>query len=310
MPNKPKAPILIAGPTASGKSALAVELAETLDGVVINADSMQVYRELAVLTARPSQRDEAVAPHKLYGFVPAAKAYSVGCWLSDVAREIEVALAVGRVPIVVGGTGLYFKALLEGLAHVPEIEGSIRAYWRHESVRLSAPALHGILAERDPPMAARLRPQDTQRIVRALEVIDATGRSLSEWRNIAVRPIVDAGQAVKIVAAPARDYLYDRCDARFDAMIDGDALGEVAALMAQDLDPGLPAMRALGVEALIEHLRGELGLDESRARIKIETRRYAKRQITWLRSNMITWKWYDEKDVLSIMPKILAFIDV
>jgi tRNA dimethylallyltransferase len=310
MQQKPIAPILIAGPTASGKSAAALALARQLDGVVINADSMQVYSGLRVLTARPSEQDEALAPHKLYGFVSPAEAYSVGRWLEDVAGEIEAARADGQTPILVGGTGLYFKALLEGLAPVPDVPAQVRDHWRSQAERLSGAELHAMLAARDPVMADRLRPQDPQRIVRALEVIDATGRSLSEWQAAPVQSVLDGQDARAVVVAPEREIIYARCEERFAAMLDGGALDEVAALMALELDSGLPAMRALGVAALMAHLCGEIGLEEAATRVKTETRRYAKRQLTWLRSNMITWKWFVEKDMVSLEPELFAFIDV
>ena len=283
--------ILIAGTTASGKSALAVALAERGGGVVINADSMQVYRELSILTARPSPEEEARVPHALYGFVPAHEAYSAGRYMADAARAIAAARAAGQVPVVVGGTGLYFKALLEGLSPIPEVPEVIRAGWRAEARRLGAAALHRLLADRDPRMAARLRPTDPQRIVRALEVLDATGQSLADWQQIPGQPLLKAETAIRIVVSPDRTELYRRCDARFDAMLERGALREVAALRAMALDPKLPAMTALGVAPLLAHLAGDLALDAAATQAKADTRRYAKRQMTWLRRNMIAWKW-------------------
>lgn len=287
-------PILIAGPTASGKSAAALALAEWLGGTVINADSMQVYRELAVLTARPSPKDEALIPHRLYGTVPAGEAYSVGRWLKEAARAIEAARAEGRVPILAGGTGLYFKALLEGLAPVPDIPPEIRTAWRERAETLGADGLHRELASRDPAMAARLRPNDPQRLVRALEVIDATGISLAEWQGGETSPVLAADAVQKLVVAPERDALYAAIDARFDAMIAAGALEEVRALVALDLDPGLPVMRAHGVRELAAYLRGACSLEEAIAKAKTETRRYAKRQMTWLRRFMQDWDWFPD----------------
>jgi tRNA dimethylallyltransferase len=283
--------ILIAGPTASGKSALAVALAERHGGVVINADSMQVYRELRILTARPSPEEEARVPHALYGFVPASDAYSVGRYLADAARVIAAARAERRVPIVVGGTGLYFKALLEGLSPIPAVPEAIRARWRAEARRLGAAALHLMLAERDPRMAARLRPRDPQRIVRALEVLEATGRSLADWQRVPGKPVLAAETAIRIVVSPDRTELYRRCDARFEEMLRQGALEEAAALRALALDPKLSAMTALGVSPLLAHLAGEVTLEEAATQAKADTRSYAKRQLTWLRRNMIAWKW-------------------
>ncbi len=208
--------ILIAGPTASGKSAAALELARRLDGTVINANSMQVYRELAVLTARPGPDEEAAVPHRLYGMVPAAEAYSVGRWLADAEAAIASSQQAGSVPILVGGTGLYFKALIEGLAPVPDIPPEVRAYWREQGEKHGQEALHAALAERDPLMASRLSPSDPQRIVRALEVIDATGVSLAEWQGGNAQPVLAESAALKLVVAPEREPLYAAIDARFD----------------------------------------------------------------------------------------------
>jgi tRNA dimethylallyltransferase len=310
MPKQPTGAILIAGPTAGGKSAVAMALAAEIGGVIINADSMQVYRELRELTARPSAEDEAAIRHRLYGVIPVTQAYSVGQWLEDVAREVEAVGREGRVPIITGGTGLYFKALLEGLAPVPEIPEAVRDRWRAQAKRRGPKSLHALLADRDPEMAERLRPQDSQRIVRALEVIDATGRSLGSWQSMPASPVLEAESTRKIVIAPERLALYARIDARVDRMMGRGALEEVAALMALELDSGLPAMRALGVEALMAHLAGEMERADAISGFKTETRRYAKRQMTWLRSNMITWQWYKEKDSTSFLPKIFSFVDV
>jgi tRNA dimethylallyltransferase len=287
--------ILIAGPTASGKSAAALALAEALRGTVVNADSMQVYHELAVLTARPSAADLQRAPHRLYGIVPAAQSYSVGAWLEDAARAIGEAEREGRVPILVGGTGLYFKALLEGLAPVPDIPPEIRKAWRAQADRLGPEALHRELAARDPAMAARLRPSDTQRLVRALEVIDATGVSLIEWQgNAAGPPMLLPNGAVKLAIAPEREPLYAAIDARFDVMLAQGAIDEVRALLAQRLDFGLPAMRAHGVRELAAYLSGATSLAETAAKAKTESRRYAKRQMTWLKRFMQDWDWFPD----------------
>lgn len=282
--------ILIAGPTASGKSALALRLAEERRGVVINADSMQVYRELRLLTARPAAEDEARAPHALYGHVPASDAYSAARYAREVAAFLPEARRRGLLPIIAGGTGLYFKALTEGLAPIPEIAPDIRAYWRGEAERQGPAALHEILATRDPEMAMRLRPTDPQRIVRALEVLESTGKSLSHWQSSPGLPVLAEEACERLVIRPERDELRRRCDLRFDRMMKDGALDEVAGLKAMGLDPSLPAMQALGVRALSDHLDGTLSLDEAVERAKAETRQYAKRQETWLRRNMITWR--------------------
>jgi tRNA dimethylallyltransferase len=283
--------ILIAGPTASGKSAAALELAERLHGTVINADSMQVYRQLALLTARPTSADMTRAPHRLYGVISAAEAYSVGRWLDDAARAIAETAEAGRVPILVGGTGLYFKALTEGLAPIPDVPPEIREHWRERAELLAAVELHRELTARDPAMAARLSPTDPQRVVRALEVIDATGVSLAEWQGAATSPALPAHGVVRLVVAPEREPLYAAIDARLDLMMGQGALEEVRALLALGLDHGLPAMRAHGVRELGAYLAGESRLGEAIAKAKTETRRYAKRQMTWLRRFMKDWEW-------------------
>jgi len=287
--------IVIAGPTASGKSAFALDLAARRGGLIINADSMQVYRELRVLTARPGAAEEARAPHRLYGSRSGAEPYSVGQWLDDARAALEEAQTQGLMPILVGGTGLYFKALFEGLSPVPEIPEDVRCYWRERGRVEAAPALYDVLCDCDPSAAARLRPSDTQRVIRALEVFDATGRSLTAWQDAAGTPLLDARYTQRYVVAPERTALYDACDARVDAMLDAGAVEEVAALLRLGLDSGLPVMRAIGVRPLGAYLRGEVDLGTARTRWKTETRRYAKRQMTWLRRNMISWQWLSPK---------------
>lgn len=288
--------VLIAGPTASGKSRAALELAERLGGTIINADSMQIYRELRVLTARPIPSEEARVPHRLYGTVSTAGAYSVGRWLDDVATAMAEAHGPGRVPILVGGTGLYFKALTEGLAPVPDIPAEVRSYWREQADWLERDALHAALAARDPAMAARLGSADPQRIVRALEVIDATGVSLAEWQGGTAAPLLASGDAVRLVIAPERESLCAAIDARFDRMIEDGAIEEARSLLNLKLDPGLPAMRAHGVRELAAYLSGAIGLDEAVAKAKTEGRRYAKRQMTWARRFMVDWDWFPDAD--------------
>jgi tRNA dimethylallyltransferase len=269
-------------------------LAKRLRGTVVNADSMQVYRELAVLTARPSTADMARAPHRLYGVVPAAEANSVGRWLGDSSRAIAEALEAGRMPILVGGTGLYFKALTEGLAPIPDVPPEIREHWRERAAALSAEQLHRELAACDPAMAARLKPTDPQRIARALEVIDATGVSLAEWQGASAAPVLPPEGVVRVVVAPERELLYAAIDARFESMIGRGALDEVKRLVALGLDPGLPAMRAHGVRELGAYLAGASSLDEAVAKAKTESRRYAKRQMTWVRRFMTEWDWFPD----------------
>lgn len=282
--------ILIAGPTASGKSGLAAHIARENGGIVVNADSMQVYRELRLLTARPGEEDEAAVPHRLYGFRVAEEPYSVAAWLADVEPLVAEARAGGPPLVITGGTGLYFKALLEGLSPVPEIPGDIRRFWRAEAAEKGSAALHGVLQTRDPEMAERLPPSDPQRIVRALEVLDASGKSLREWQATAGTPLIEENEADCIHVCPPREALYARCDMRLDRMIEAGALDEVRRLQALGLHPSLPVMRALGVRPFLAYLNGLLDWEAALADAKTETRRYAKRQMTWARRNMLSWR--------------------
>lgn len=284
------AAILIAGPTASGKSALALRLARERNGVIINADSMQVYADLSLLTARPSVEDLRQAPHTMYGFVAATDAYSVGRWLVDAGLAINAARQQGQTPVIVGGTGLYFLALLEGLSPVPEIPTDIRRHWREAATARGAGELHQQLAARDPETAARLAPADTQRITRALEVVDATGRTLSEWQRQPGIPVLDAASTERFVVSPPREVLHARANQRFDWMMATGALEEVAQLAALNLSSELPIMRALGVRPLLDLLAGELDRETAFEQAKAETRQYQKRQVTWVRRQMNAWK--------------------
>jgi len=302
-------PILIAGPTASGKSGLAIRLAEHYGGVVINADSMQVYRDLRILTARPSEEDEARAQHMLFGFVHGREPYSAGRYVRDAARVLKNVRAEGVRPIFVGGTGLYFKTLLEGLSPIPPTPDDVRARWRGEAAKSGAEALHRVLAKRDRDMAAKLAPSDTQRIVRALEVLDATGISLLDWQRHPGEPLLKEADTVRLVVAPEREEVHRRIDARFEAMMACGALEEVAQLSASGLDPSLPIMNALGVRPLMQHLRGEIAHEDAFAQARAETRQYAKRQLTWARRNMIAWKWLSKKEMESSVAITISFID-
>ena len=286
---EPVQAILIAGPTASGKSALALELAQQRDGVIINGDSMQVYGELRILTARPSATDEAQAPHRLYGHVAGREGYSAGRFCKDAAGAIAATRAIGKTPIIVGGTGLYFRALLQGLSPIPDIAPEVRDHWRAQGEKLGAAGLYNELQRRDPDMAAKLRPTDPQRLMRALEVLEATGKSLAHWQGLPGTPVLTESLTERFVVMPARELLYQRCDLRFTQMLKDGAIDEVRALSHLNLDPGLPIMRALGVRPLLHYLRGEATLEQAIERSKTETRQFAKRQLTWLRSNMIAW---------------------
>jgi tRNA dimethylallyltransferase len=298
--------VLIAGPTASGKSALAVFLAEQLGGIVINADAMQVYRDLRILTARPSAAEEARVPHRLFGHVDAAETYSVGRWLRDVAPVLEEAARRGVLPIVVGGTGLYLKALTGGLAAIPPIPAAIREALRSRLADQGAGALHAELTLRDPMAAARLSAGDGVRIVRALEVVEATGRPLSAWHRAGMPALVDAQKALKVVLSLERGTLHQRIDVRFDAMMANGALEEVQALRARRLDPLLPAMKAHGVPRLIAALNGDIPLLEAVDAAKRDTRRYTKRQLTWFRNQLPDWPWTAAADAERAILKTFA----
>ena len=278
--------ILITGPTASGKSALAVEFAKQHNGVVINADSMQVYDTLCVLTARPSDEDMQGVPHYLYGHVPANLAYSTGAWLRDVTELLPRLHADGRKPIFVGGTGLYFKALTGGLSDMPAIPEEVRNRLRSRLQEEGRDELYRQLRERDPLVAESLRPQDGQRIVRALEVLEATGRSIADFQAQTGPVIVDPSTSRKIVVAPDRAILHQRINGRFEKMLEQGAEDEVKTLLSLSLPPDMPVMKAIGVSQIAAMLRGELSRDEVLERGAAATRQYAKRQMTWFRNQM------------------------
>jgi tRNA dimethylallyltransferase len=284
-------PVLIAGPTASGKSALALELAQATGGVIINADSMQVYRDLRVLTARPSREEEAALLHGLYGYIDAAVNFSAGAWVADAAKVLAEARAQNRPPIFVGGSGLYFKALTRGLSAVPPLAPEVREDVRARLQRDGVEALHAELMRRDPASAGRLKPRDRIRIARALEVVEGTGRSLTDWHRDGLPPLLPPGTFTAVFLSPERGELYARIDARFDVMLKAGALDEVAALASRKLDPLLPAMKAHGVPALIRHLNGELTLEEAAVIGRADTRHYAKRQFTWFRHQLPEFEW-------------------
>jgi tRNA dimethylallyltransferase len=283
--------ILIAGPTASGKSAVALALGEEHGGTIINADSMQVYRDLRVITARPTPAEEARVPHLLYGHVDAAENYSVGHWCVDVSAAFAEVNRSRRLPIIVGGTGLYFKALTLGLSAVPPIPPEIRTKLR---ARLDAEGIAPLYAELrncDSAGAQRLMPNDRARVTRALEVILATGRSLTDWHRDGMKPALEPDRAVKIFLDVDRAELYRRIDARFETMLAAGALDEVRAIDRRGLSPALPAMKAHGVPWLIRHVRGEIDLAAAAAEAKRDTRRYSKRQATWFRHQLPDWTW-------------------
>lgn len=278
--------ILIAGPTASGKSALAMELAERHDGVVVNADSMQVYDALRVLTARPSQADEARVDHRLYGHVAADTVYSTGAWYRDVSAVVEELRRVGRLPVFVGGTGLYFRALLGGLSEMPGVPDEIRHRWRNRLIGEGPEHLHGHLAALDPEAAAAIRATDGQRIVRALEVREASGRSILSFQRKEGSPLVRADHTHRIVMMPDRRELHERIENRFRLMVEDGAIDEVRALMQRGLPDELPVMKAIGVRELWSTVDGKLEVAEAVELATTATRQYAKRQMTWFRNQL------------------------
>ena len=298
--------ILVAGPTASGKSALALALAGRLGGMVINADSMQVYRDLRVLTARPSDHEERQAPHALYGMVDGAESFSVSRWLAAAGAALARAKTAGLVPILVGGTGLYFKALTQGLSDIPAVPPEVRSRVRAWAGGRAPHELHAALAARDPATAARLRPSDPQRLLRALEVHEATGASLAALQARRAAPLLDIERCAAVFLAPDREILRARIDARFEAMMAAGALDEVRALAARHLDPTLPLMRAHGVPPLLRHLAGGSDLATAIAEGKADTRRYVKRQATFARHQLPGFAWVEPEGAL---PHLLGTID-
>lgn len=288
LPTDPDRPVLLAGPTASGKSELALAAAEGSGALIVNADALQVYDGFRVLTARPSEADEARAEHALYGHVPMARSYSVGAWLEDMRALL--AEQAGRPLIIVGGTGLYFTALTEGLAEIPAVPAEVRAAHDALVARAGPGAVAAELARDDPETAARIRLDNPRRVQRAWEVLRATGRGLSWWQRQAARPpLLPLARTAPFVVEIDRDRLAARIEARFRAMVEAGALDEVAALLDR-WNPALPGFRAIGAAELRAHLLGEIGLDEAIARGVIATRQYAKRQRSWFRSRMRGWQ--------------------
>lgn len=279
---------LIAGPTASGKSALALDWATADGAVIINADSQQLYADLRVLTARPSPEDEARADHRLYGLADSADAWSVGRWVRAVSILLEDLKAQGRRALIVGGTGLYFTALTKGIADIPEVSAEAREAAQQAYDSLGEAAFRAHLAERDPRAVQAIAAGDRQRLVRAWAVAHATGRSLSEWQA-QTRPLLAPGTYGRLVIEPPRAELYERCDRRVGWMVDNGALDEVAALMRRSLDPDLPAMKAVGVREFAAHLQGRSSLTEAMDAVRQATRNYAKRQLTWFRNQTGDW---------------------
>ena len=298
--------LLIAGPTASGKSALALRLAERHGATIVNADSMQVYRDLQILTARPSTEEERRIPHLLYGHVDAAENHSVGRWLAAAAAALAAAREAGRLPIFVGGTGLYFKALTQGLSDIPSVPAQVRARVRASSAELSTEALHERLASIDPATATLLRPSDRQRVLRALEVFEATHQPLAQFQGKRSPPLLDPVRCLCFFLAPDRPRLNAGIDRRFEAMLETGALEEVQRLAARRLDPALPAMRAHGVPHLLAHLNGDMPLAEAVRRGQLDTRHYAKRQFTFFRHQLPEFHWAAPPEAQALIEGALA----
>ena len=299
-------PILIAGPTASGKSALALALAEQFNGCIINADSMQVYDTLDVLTARPPLDDLRRVPHYLYGHMPVASNYSVGQWQTDAMHQIEAAQDRGQRPIIVGGTGLYFKSLTDGLSDIPDVPAAIRDGLRARLESEGLAPLYAELQKYDAVLAARLPATDKQRILRGLEVFEATGTPLTAWQQ--QTPHAPLTGYLGILLMPERAWLYQRCNQRFEAMLKGGALAEVERLWALNLPPDSTSLKALGVSELMAMMTGELDREMAVTQAQQATRRYAKRQMTWFRNQMSDWKAFSEQDYANKFAKIFSFI--
>jgi tRNA dimethylallyltransferase len=299
--------LVIAGPTASGKSGLALRMAKEFGGWVINADSMQVYGVMRVLTARPSAEDEATVPHRLYGVLPPTEICSAARWRDLAAIEIDAAWQAGAVPIIVGGTGLYLRTMMEGLSPIPAIPDEIRENARSLLVQMGNRAFHILLSQRDPVMGARLDPGNTQRLSRAWEVLEATGRSLADWQNEPGEGAIDARWQT-IVLDPPRPTLNAACDGRFLNMIEHGALQEAREMAALNLNADFPAMKALGLPDLIAHLNGTVALDDAIASATKATRSYAKRQGTWFRHQISNAHTINEQFSESLDDKIFSFI--
>lgn len=293
--------VLIAGPTAAGKSAAALILAERIGGTIINADSMQVYAELPVLSGQPSAAEQARIAHRLFGHVQAAERYSAGRFQEEATAELAAARTAGRIPIFVGGTGLYFNVLTEGLSPIPAVDPEIRKLVRQRFEERGREKFYAELLRRDPASAA-LRPSDTQRILRAADVLESTGRGISEWQAVAGRPVLKDLKMARFVIAPDRELLNRRINRRFEDMVAQGAPDEVRRLL--DLNPTLPAARMLGFPELASHLRGEIALPNAVTTAQMMTRRFAKRQLTWFRRYMADWHWISSGDSSNILASI------
>lgn len=309
LPGRDSAIIVVQGPTASGKSALGVAIAKAFDGVVINADSLQIYSDLSIITARPSKEELEAVPHVLFGTLSPTEQGTVGSWLVEAVKAVNDARAAGKIPVITGGTGMYVRALRQGLAPVPDIPETIRKEARERMDRLGGEGFRRGLVSYDPEAAARLPSGDTQRLLRAYEVVRATGKTLRDWQDLqTVEPPIQ-GRFLTIALAPPRAVIHAAIEKRFDAMMAKGALDEVRALWEKGLDTELSAMKAVGVRELCAHLNGEVSLHEAVEAAKRSTRNYAKRQLTWLRTQTDPdVKLLREQYSESIRPKIFSFI--
>ncbi len=299
--------IMIAGPTASGKSQLALDLAGKIDGEIINADSMQLYADLSVLTARPTQADLDAAPHHLYGVIDAAHRASVAEWLRLAAEAMARVIQRGKMPIIIGGTGMYLDAAVKGIAPIPDVPVPVHNTCSDRFKEIGGASFRAELAAYDPVIAERLDDGDSQRLIRAMGVVVASGIPLSQWQAAPHQGAL-AGTPLKLAMLPPRDIIYYRIDSRFDMMLKNGALDEVRALQVRDLDPSLPAMKALGVKPLADTLGGAMSLERAAYLSKRDSRHYAKRQMTWLRNNYNANYTLNEKLSESFYQKIFPFI--
>lgn len=275
--------IVIVGPTASGKSQLALAIAQESDAVIINADSMQVYTAIPVLSAQPDANEQSLVPHKLYSILDATASCSVGVWLALAKEAIDAALTQGKQPIVVGGTGLYIRSLLRGISPIPDIDESVRNKMRTLFMEIGNTAFHALLEKHDPIMAKRLPPGDSQRMIRSMEVLEQTGISLAQWHEVSPVSYYNQDDFTSLTLIPPRTLLYHNCDSRFRHMLKNGALDEVRSLMQAELPPTLPVMKTLGVQELRRYLNGEITQEDAISLAQTSTRHYAKRQLTWFR---------------------------
>lgn len=295
--------IIIGGPTASGKSYLALCIAKESDAVIINADAMQIYSRIPILSAQPSVSDKGEVPHVLYEVLTPDEHCSVGKWMVLAREAIDRAHQEGKIPIIVGGTGLYIRGIVEGMPAIPDVEEAIRTHVRKMHTELGSSAFHALLAARDPVMASRLHAGDTQRVLRAYEVLEQTGRSLSQWQQEPPERVYKEEQFKSFVILPQRELLYQQCNQRFDSMIAQGALAEVAALA--DVNSASPALKALGIRELRDHISGAISLDEAVTQAQMATRHYAKRQMTWFRHQLKHAEVVEFEDIMAARGKIL-----